>query len=449
MTASGRKARPTPKLLPELSGKTLLMPDMAPIGSRLLVAALRAFGVQAVVMPTMIGLNLGKELTSGKECFPCQVTLGDVLLFLQDEKKRLGAGFSAGDYVYFMPEAGGPCRFGMYNTLHRIILDRFPEFRDIRIVSLSTDDDYDSSAIFPPESAGTFRKLAFTTMILADVLDRIAWRTRPYEKTPGAVDALMDEALTRMSEAIMESGVALDFGPMETVAARTAERARDLMDPALPRRPRVGVVGEIYLRSHPGANQDLLRTVEALGGEVVNASLTEWFNFVTHLNRRDAGLAWRKNLKDRDPRGLVKAGRDRIVTRLTMDWQIKRQKAVYDPVVRHLDIAPDHDVAHLESFLDDDRLYSFDIGTEAGVSIAGALAYAQDAFDGVVNVFPFTCMPSTVCSAILKPLLLTKNIPYLDSPHDGSHQPNRDIIMRTFMHQVKRHAELRRGQAGG
>jgi len=433
----------TARAHPSLAGKTLLMPDMSPTGSRLLVAALRAFGVDAVIMPTMAGLTLGKELTSGKECFPCQVTLGDVLHYLSLEKDRLGASFFSGNYVYFMPEAGGPCRFGMYNTLHRIILDRFPEFRDAAIVTLSSDDGYDSSGIFPRKSAGPFRKLAFTAMILADVLDRMAWRARPYEKLPGSVDACLGHALDRMAREMERSGARLDFSPLDRLAEEAAAAARNLVDPALPRRPRVGIVGEIFLRSHPGANQELIRLLEDLGGEVVSASLTEWFNFVTHLNRRDAARDFQTGLADRDIPALAASAKSRLVTRLTMDWQITRQNAVYARVLPHLDIAPDHDVAHLERHLDHERLYSFAIGTEAGISIAGALAYAEDDFDGVVNVFPFTCMPSTICSAILKPLLLKKNIPYLDSPHDGSSQPNRDITLRTFMHQVARRAELR------
>ncbi|NDY56963.1 CoA activase [Desulfovibrio sulfodismutans] len=428
---------------PSLTGKTLLMPNMTPTGSPLLVAALRAFGVNAVVMPTMNGLALGKELTSGKECFPCQVTLGDVLHYLSQEKTRLKEAFAAKDYVYFMPEAGGPCRFGMYNTLHRIVLDRFPEFRETSIVTLSTDDGYDSSAIFPRGSAGPFRKLAFTAMILADVLDRIACRTRPYETVPGAVDACISAALDDMGREIEASGASLDFSPLDRLAAETAKKAARLIDRTLPRRPRVGIVGEIYVRSHPGSNQELIRTLETLGAEVVNASLTEWFNFVTHLNRRDAAQSFQACFKDLNVPGLAAAARFRLVSRLTMQWQLKRQNAVYARVRPHLDIAADHDVAHLETYLDSERLYSFAIGTEAGISIAGALAYAHDAFDGVVNVFPFTCMPSTICSAILKPMLLKQNIPYLDSPHDGSNQPNRDITLRTFMHQVARRAELR------
>ena len=36
-------------------------------------------GINALIMDTYKGLELGKEFTSGKECFPCQVTLGDIL----------------------------------------------------------------------------------------------------------------------------------------------------------------------------------------------------------------------------------------------------------------------------------------------------------------------------------------------------------------------------------
>ncbi|HAA02032.1 MAG TPA: CoA activase, partial [Syntrophobacteraceae bacterium] len=63
----------------DVSGRRLLVPEMNPFASRLLVASFRAFGVRAEVMETYTGLVWGKEFTSGKECFPCQVTLGDIL----------------------------------------------------------------------------------------------------------------------------------------------------------------------------------------------------------------------------------------------------------------------------------------------------------------------------------------------------------------------------------
>ena len=71
-----------------LQEKTFLIPEMARIGCHLLAGAFRGFGINAIVIETYKGLDLGKEFTSGKECFPCQVTTGDILYFLKKEKER-------------------------------------------------------------------------------------------------------------------------------------------------------------------------------------------------------------------------------------------------------------------------------------------------------------------------------------------------------------------------
>jgi predicted nucleotide-binding protein (sugar kinase/HSP70/actin superfamily) len=65
------------------------------------------------------------------------------------------------------------------------------------------------------------------------------------------------------------------------------------------------------------------------------------------------------------------------------------------------------------------------------------LEYVHEGFDGVVNVYPFTCMPSTICSAILKPLLRQMKIPYLDASFDGTIQPNHEAVLRTFLYQAQ------------
>ena len=66
-----------------LKDKTLLIPEMNRIGSHLLAGTFKSFGVNALTMETYKGIQLGKEFTSGKECYPCQVTLGDILLFIK------------------------------------------------------------------------------------------------------------------------------------------------------------------------------------------------------------------------------------------------------------------------------------------------------------------------------------------------------------------------------
>ena len=84
-------------------------------------------------------------------------------------------------------------------------------------------------------------------------------------------------------------------------------------------------------------------------------------------------------------------------------------------------------------------MFAFDIGTEASLSIPGILEYVQEGCNGVVNVYPFTCMPSTITSAIVKPLMNRLKVPYLDTPYDSSFQPGRESDIRTFMYQAQQH----------
>ena len=123
----------------KVRNKTFLIPQMNRIGAHLIAGAFRGFGVKALVMDTYEALDLGKEFTSGKECFPCQITTGDILHFMKKEKEKLGGEFDPEEYIYFMPEAGGPCRFGMYNKYQRIVLDSFPDFKKLKIAFAHRD----------------------------------------------------------------------------------------------------------------------------------------------------------------------------------------------------------------------------------------------------------------------------------------------------------------------
>lgn len=417
---------------------------MAPFASHLLAACFRALGTNAVVMDTYKGLSLGREFTSGKECFPCQVTLGDILHHLQKEKEHLGTAFDPARYVYFLPEADGPCRFGMYNKLQRLVLDRFETFKDVPIVYISTQNGYSTEGLMPPEKASTLRRLSYVSVILADVMDRTVWRVRPYEWRTGMTDAFMDRALQAMAALIERVGAGLQFHRLYALLEDIVATAASFIDPHQPRRPRIGIVGEIYLRSHPDSNQNIVRQLERFGGEVVDASIGEWVNFITFVRARKLQRQWKLAWRSRDHKLLRQISRQWMANRIESIYQSWRQNQVYRLALKHLDIEPDHSVSGLERRLEGGRLFNFDIGTEAALSIGGALEHAHHGFDGIVNVFPFTCMPSTICAAVLKPLLHERKIPYLDAPYDGAIQPNREVALRTFVYQAGQHLASRR-----
>ena len=122
-----------------------------------------------------------------------------------------GPAFDARNYAYFLPEATGPCRFGMYNKFQRLVLDRFEEFREMPIAAITTADSYSAEGLVPAADATRFRLMIFMTMLVADVLDRIVWRARPYERHAGAVEALHAAAVAEMVRVIEQGGLRTDF----------------------------------------------------------------------------------------------------------------------------------------------------------------------------------------------------------------------------------------------
>ncbi len=433
-----------------LRNKTFLIPEMNRIGAHLLAATFRGFGIHARVMETYKGLALGMAHTSGKECYPCQITTGDILHFMRTESDRLGEAFDPEEYVYFMPEADGPCRFGMYNKYQRIVLDSFPELNRMKIGSLTTGDGYSLSGIIEPERVRDLRKVAYLSQVVGDILDRLLWRIRPYEAEPGRTDRFIEEAMHRMSEAFETHGPDMAF---ERIFARMEEvlkEGKSIMDPAIPRKPLIGVVGEIYLRTHVKANQDVIRMLEKYGAEVVNASVCEWMNYTSYERFREARQGLWYGLRQLSPSTMKGFLKDIVGFGGDLYYQQFRQKQTFERACSIVDIARDHRVGHLEDILKEEDLFSFDVGTEACLSIAGLVAYAREGYNGLVNVYPFTCMPSTTTSAIVRPLMNRMRVPYLDTPYDSSYHPGREAAIRTFMYQAEEHFKRygRKGNEG-
>ena len=422
-----------------LTGKTLLIPQMNRIGGHLLAGTFRGFGVHALVIDTYKGLDLGKEFTSGKECFPCQITTGDILLFMKREKEKLGPAFDACKYIYFMPEAEGPCRFGMYNKHQRIVLDSFPELQELKIGSLTSKNSYSLEGMLDKEQTRSFRKAGFFSVVVADVLDRLLWRIRPYEKEPGQADEFIEKAMKTMADAFEAHGARLEFNRILEKLEEVIAEGKTLINTAMPLKPLIGIVGEIYLRTHVQANQEVIRMIEKYGGEVVNASISEWVNYTTYDRKREAKIGLRLNLKQLRLMKIKEHLKRWISYGIDLSYQQMRQNQVYKRVNTLIDLTEDHRLDQLEKALKEEDLYSFDAGTEACLSISGILEYTRHGYNGVVNVYPFTCMPSTITSSIVKPLMNRLKVPYLDTPYDGSYQPGREASIRTFMYQAQQH----------
>ena len=423
----------------DVKGKTFLIPEMNRIGSHLMAGVFRGFGINSFVMDTYKGIDMGKEHTSGKECFPCIVTLGDILLCMKKEKEKLEEKFNPENYMYFMPEAGGPCRFGMYNKFHRIVLDSIAGLDRLKIVTLSSENSYSLDGLIPKEKVRDFRKVAYLSVVIGDVLDRLLWRIRPYEKKKGEADIFITNAMERVTESFARYSSGKNISKILNELEEIVRESKEIIDPGIPRKPIVAMVGEIYVRSHFKTNQDTIRMLEKYGAEAVNASVGEWINYTTYDQARLAKRDLTLNLRKLRIKEIKDSLFFYLYYYLTVLYHYMQQRKVYRLVMKYIDIQEDHKIGQLEKTLKNTNAFSFEIGTEACLSIPAALEYAHKGFNGVVNIFPFTCMPSNLTSSIAKPLMSKLHTPYLDASYDGSFQPGREPALRTFMYQVYQH----------
>ncbi|MBE9527924.1 MAG: CoA activase, partial [Proteobacteria bacterium] len=241
--------------------KKLFLPDMAD-GSHGIAAAFQAFGIDAKVMdmPDEESQKYGRRHTSGRECYPCTLTTGDMVKVLKSPD------FDPDNTAFFMPSGNGPCRFGQYNRYQRTVLDEL---------------GFESVPIYAPDQDGTFYKelgmvdgnfarLAWWGILAADLLEKRLRETRPYEKIEGECDKVYWESIRSVNDAIRNK----KFPEKELKAAASA--FNKIATHPIGTKPIIGVVGEIYVRNNRFSNENLVMKLEALGAEVRLPTVSEW-----------------------------------------------------------------------------------------------------------------------------------------------------------------------------
>jgi len=369
-------------------------------------AAFERHGLNAEVMaePDEATLECGKKFTSGKECFPCIVTTGDMV------KKIKSADFDRSRGVFFMPGADGPCRFGLYSQFHRLVLDDLG-YRDVPIYSPNSRDGY---ARFGLEGT-SFRSLAWRAMVFVDCLQKALHCSRPYECARGESEKLYTRYLEQMRLAVLNDESLSDLAALAgREFASIARHDRKL--------PLVGVVGEIYLRNNRFSNNHLITKLEKLGLEVRLATFSEWPLYTSWTFRRDS---WAN-----------RHFRSWFTAHLQILVQQRQEHHIFRAFAAHFPIAHDEPVS---SVLQRASAYlPLEVKGEAILSVGKAIEMARSGAGGIVNAMPFNCMPGTVVSSLSRKVSDDLGrVPWLNISYEGLQDTAEDTRLEAFADQVK------------
>lgn len=376
-----------------------------------LAAAFRRHGVEAEPTPPAdtVTVALGRKFTSGKECYPCTVTTGDMVKIVSQP------GFKAEGAAFFMPSGTGPCRFGQYNMLHRLVLDELG-FPDVPIYAPNQDDGlYEDLGMVGSE----FVRSAWDGVVATDLLVKCLHETRPYEKVPGQAEEAHREFIGHVSKAIE------DGSPMAPVLRRMRE-AFSAIPRTGERRPLIGMVGEIYVRSHAFSNEDLIRKIERLGGEVWLAPFAEWIFYQNH-----------SNIDNAKKKGRIK---EYLSCKTTHFFQKKMEKDYTRIFDGFLKTAHEPEIKETLALAQPYLRETFQ--GEAILSMGKSVDFTRRGVFGVVNAMPFNCMPGTIVTALLKKFSEDfDGFPYISMQYDGNEQANAMTRLEAFVHQAKQRME--------
>ncbi|NNM06320.1 MAG: CoA activase, partial [Gemmatimonadetes bacterium] len=115
---------------------------------------------------------------------------------------------------------------------------------------------------------------AYLAYMFGGFLRRMGCRTRPYERHEGETDRVLEESM-RTLEAAFEGDRS-----KEEALAKVVSRFETIEILDSGKRPEVAIFGDLYSRDNHVLNQDLVRFIEAHGGEVITTPYTSYVKMV-------------------------------------------------------------------------------------------------------------------------------------------------------------------------
>ena len=407
----------------------LLIPPMG-VAAYATSAAFRGEGIrcETLPLPDRKALELGRKNTSGKECVPMIITAGSILQRLEKDRHTNER------FAYLMPTADGPCRFGSYNLLHKLIFERNGWADRVKIVSPSDENYFEG---LPAD----FQVRVWTGMVAGDVLQAALHDVRPVETVPGAAQKIFDQAFSRLMD-VLENPPGHTLGQAILDIPKTMGGVRPVLEDAAKEfaqikdfdkvLPTVALTGEIYVRLDPFANDFMIDRLEQCGLKVRLTPFIEWIEY--------ASWTYRKRILDGRPLR-TEAPPSVFLTGAIQEDIMDR---LWDTMAQHLGWG--HRTTVLSSLDAGGEYVSKDQLGEAILTVGAPLAeYKAGEIDGVVSVIPLECMPGKIAESHYLSVEQDYGLPSMTLEIMGDSVDQRSI--EDFAFTVKEHARKRQNGA--
>ena len=362
-------------------GYTILCPQMAPIHFDLLIDIFQRNGYNLELLPSVDhgAVDAGLKYVNNDICYPSILVTGQIMEAVTSGR------YDTDKLAVIITQTGGGCRATNYISLIRKAL-KAAGLGHIPVIALSFKDLGERNPGFKVTAPMLYQ--AIYGILYGDLLMMALYRTRPYEAEPGAAQALFDHWMA-VCKAQLRRGV------KRSEWKKTVRQIVDDFD-TLPlvgegTKPRVGVVGEILVKFHPTANNQIVDVIEREGCEAVVPGLTEFFLFGI------AGSIFQKDPLGRSAKGAAGA-------RVALAALDKIRKPLNDALRDSVRFEPPANIYELAEYASEILSLCNSMG-EGWLLTAEMVELIRTGAPNVVCTQPFACLPNHVVGkAVIKEL---------------------------------------------
>ncbi len=258
---------------------TVLCPNMLPMHFELILQILRNEGYKAELLKTRGPeiIETGLRYVHNDTCYPATLVIGQFIDAIQSGK------YDPHKTALIMFQTGGGCRASNYIFLIRKALERagYP-YVPVISFSLNNIEDHPGFKMRLP----ILHKMLYC-LFYADLLMSLVNQVRPYEKNKGEAERLASRLTEEIAADMRDHSVSFrrlckDYPRiLDAFAAIEREEKKTV---------RVGVVGEIYVKYSPLANNNLVDFLIENGAEVTVPGLVDFFLFTIRYKLVDHDL---------------------------------------------------------------------------------------------------------------------------------------------------------------
>ena len=250
----------------ELTTKhTILAPQMSPIHFQFFEKAinLSGFNIEILNSTDFKIIEEGLRYVNNDACYPAIIVIGQIISALKSGMYDLE------NISVAITQTGGGCRATNYiGFLRKALYDA--GFKNIPVISLSVNG-IEKNGLIKNIPLKLINRI-FMSVIYGDLLMKVLYRVRPYEKRKGSSNDLYEKWVLRCKDSLEKASISTFRKNIKDIVCEF-----DNLEILDIKKPKVGLVGEILVKFHPLANNYLVDIIENEGGEAVVPELINFF----------------------------------------------------------------------------------------------------------------------------------------------------------------------------